>query len=68
MAVMIILITHHIKEIFPEITKAVLLKDGSIYKAGNKALILQSENLSHIFDTPLKIGHREGRYRYENGD
>ncbi len=68
MAVMIILITHHIKEIFPEITKAVLLKDGSIYKAGNKALILQSENLSHLFDTPLKIGHREGRYRYENGD
>jgi len=40
MAVMIILITHHIEEIFPEITKAVLLKDGSIYKAGNKALIL----------------------------
>ncbi len=67
-AATIILITHHIEEIFPEITKAVLLKDGTIYKAGNKALILQSKNLSHIFDTPLKIGHREGRYWYENGD
>jgi len=62
----IILITHHIEEIFPEITKAVLLKDGRIYKTGNKTVILNSENLSHIFDTALKIGAKEGKYHIEN--
>ncbi len=63
----IILITHHIEEIFPEISHAVLLRDGRIYKSGNKAVILSSENLSHTFDMPLKVGVREGRYFYENG-
>lgn len=66
-ATTIILITHHIEEIFPEITKAILLKDGRIYKEGNKALILQSDTLSHIFDTALKIGHSEGWYWYDKG-
>ncbi len=64
--VTIILITHHIEEIFPEIAKAVLLKDGKIYKTGNKAVILNSENLSHIFDTVLRIGVKEGKYYIEN--
>jgi len=65
--VTIILITHHIEEIFPEITKAVLLKDGRIYKAGNKTVILNNENLSHIFAMPLEIGEEKGRYFLING-
>ena len=65
-AATIILITHHVEEIFPEITKAVLLKDGRIYKTGNKTVILTSENLSHVFDTALKIGAKEGKYYIEN--
>ena len=64
--VTIILITHHIEEIFPEITKAVLLKEGKILKSGSKETILSSKNLSQTFDTPLEIGQKEGRYYFQN--
>ena len=64
--VTIILITHHIEEIFPEITKAVLLKEGRIFRAGSKESTLNSKNLSQTFDTRLEIGQKEGRYYFQN--
>ena len=64
--VTIILITHHIEEIFPEITKAVLLKEGRIFRTGSKESTLNSKNLSQTFDTRLEIGQKEGRYYFQN--
>jgi iron complex transport system ATP-binding protein len=58
----VILVTHHIEEVFEEIQKAVLLKEGVIYAAGEKEEVLNSDNLSTIFNTPLEVEKRYGRY------
>ena len=63
--VTIILITHHIEEVFDEISKVVLLKDGTVYQEGNKEVILSSKNLTEVFGMPLKLALSEGRYRIE---
>ena len=58
----IILVTHHLEEIFEEITHVVLIKKGSIYAQGLKTELLHEDHLSHIFDVELKIACEEGRY------
>lgn len=58
----VILVTHHIEEVFEEIQKAVLIKEGKIYAMGDKKEVLQSENLSVVFNSPLEVQYHEGRY------
>ncbi len=58
----ILLITHHVEEIFPEIQKVVLLKDGCILKCGVKEDVLTSENLSNAFGVALELGLDGNRY------
>ncbi|RBQ31851.1 ABC transporter ATP-binding protein [Arcobacter sp. FW59] len=61
----IILVTHHLEEIFEEIKKVALIYNNTIYKIGNKEDILTSENLSKIFDTNLTIKEKNERYFIE---
>ncbi|RXJ99181.1 ABC transporter ATP-binding protein [Arcobacter sp. CECT 8986] len=58
----IVLVTHHIEEIFKEINKVALIKDNTIYKSGDKEDILNSENLSKIFDINIKLDKENDRY------
>jgi iron complex transport system ATP-binding protein len=58
----IILITHHLEEIFEEVSNVVLLKDGCMYKQGEKKALLSDENLSFVFDMPLHVSLEKGRY------
>lgn len=61
----IILVTHHLEEIFEEIGNIALIHKNTIYKSGDKKEILTSENLSEIFDTKLHINEKNGRYFVE---
>ncbi len=61
----IILVTHHLEEIFEEIDNIALIHKNSIYKSGKKKEILTSQNLSEIFDTKLHIKEKKGRYFVE---
>ena len=62
--VTILLITHHIEEIFPEISQVVLLKQGNLFGHGEKERLLTSEQLSQLFDTSLEVSCDErGWYR-----
>lgn len=61
----IVLITHHLEEIFEEVTSVVLLKEGRIYKQGKKEEMLSDENLSYTFDVPLHVNVQNGRYVIE---
>ncbi|MDD3592922.1 MAG: ATP-binding cassette domain-containing protein [Sulfurovum sp.] len=61
----IILVTHHLEEIFEDITKIALMYDHTIYKSGSKDEILTSENLSTIFESKLKINKKNNRYYIE---
>jgi iron complex transport system ATP-binding protein len=58
----IILVTHHIEEIFPEVTNVALVYNNTIYKQGKKEGILTSDNLSEIFDINIKLEEENQRY------
>ncbi|MFY9143300.1 ABC transporter ATP-binding protein [Sulfuricurvum sp.] len=58
----VILVTHHIEEVFEEIQKVVLIKEGILYAQGNKDEVLNSDNLSEVFNIPLEIHKEQGRY------
>ena len=44
----LILITHHIEEIVPEIARVVLLREGRIVQDGPKPTVLTSESLTGL--------------------
>ncbi len=59
----IILVTHHIHEIPPEVSRVVLLKNGEMIADGDKPEVLTAANLSSLFDTPIALLHTNGFYQ-----
>ena len=59
----ILLITHHIEEIVPEIERVVLLRDGRIMADGSARENLTANRLSDVFAHPVAI-ERAGGYHY----
>src|SRR5580765_200035 len=59
----LVLITHHIDEIVPEIEKVILLKDGRIAASGPKREMLTPARLSDLFAAPVAI-EEDGGYHY----
>jgi iron complex transport system ATP-binding protein len=58
----ILLVTHHVSEIIPEIERVVLLRDGKIVADGPKHELLTAASLSDLFGAPVQIGHHDGYY------
>lgn len=58
-----IITTHHIDEIIPEIERVVLLSQGRIVADGPKAQVLTSAALSELYQTELRISEQDGWYR-----
>jgi iron complex transport system ATP-binding protein len=58
----ILLVTHHVSEIIPEIERVILLRDGRIVADGPKASVLTSEKMSALFGVPLRVGCRDGYF------
>jgi len=58
----ILLVTHHVSEIIPEIERVVLLREGRILADGPKARILTEENLSRLFNARVRLGQQEGYF------
>jgi len=58
----IILVTHHIEEVFDEISHVALMYNKTLFKQGEKQSILTSENLSTIYEIDMNIQQQEGRY------
>jgi iron complex transport system ATP-binding protein len=58
----LILITHHVEEVVPEIERVVLLSRGRIAAHGPKASMLTGEHLSRVFDAPVQIDQVGGFY------
>ena len=57
----IVLVTHDLSDIIPEIKRVVLMKDGKIFADGKKEDILTSDNLTALFDVPVTV-QRHGEY------
>jgi len=51
----ILLVTHHVDEIIPEIARVILLRGGRIAADGPKADVLTGTQLGHAFDAPLVV-------------
>src|SRR5229473_8651225 len=58
----ILLVTHHVSEIIPEIERVVLLREGRIVADGPKQDMLTSEKLSALFGANIQIARRDGYY------
>jgi len=58
----ILLVTHHISEIIPEIERVVLLQRGRVLADGPKEEILTSERLSTLFGVPVKLFRENGYF------
>jgi iron complex transport system ATP-binding protein len=54
--------THHVEEIMPTFTHALLLKEGRVSATGKMKTTLTSRNLSETFGTPLQLARKVGRY------
>ena len=59
----LLLVTHHVQEIVPEIERVVLLADGQVVADGPKAELLSDRVLSELFDVPLRVVERGGFYQ-----
>ena len=59
----LVLVTHHVEEITPGFTHALLLKSGRVHAGGARTKTLTSAHLSAIFNAPLRLGRANGRLR-----
>jgi iron complex transport system ATP-binding protein len=59
----IVLVTHHLPDIIPEIRRVILLKGGQVLRDGSKQQVLTSAGLSDLFHTPAEVVERGGYYQ-----
>jgi iron complex transport system ATP-binding protein len=57
-----VLVTHHVEEIPPGVTHALLLRDGRVVAAGLASEVLRADPLSETFDLRLVVERRAGRW------
>ncbi len=58
----LILVTHHLPEIIPEITRVVLMRDGQIFRDGPKEEVLSARTLSELFCTEVHLHRNDGYF------
>ncbi|WP_152354566.1 ABC transporter ATP-binding protein [Brachybacterium subflavum] len=57
-----LLVTHHLEEIPPTVTHALLLRDGVASAQGPIRDVLSTEAVSAAFDHPIAVRHEDGRW------
>ena len=55
----LVLVTHHLGDILPEVERIILMRDGRIVGDGPRNELLTEARLSVLFRTPIRIGHDE---------
>src|SRR6266851_5644970 len=58
----ILLVTHHVSEVIPEIERVVLLREGRIVADGPKEEILTAPRLTDLFGVPVQLVRRDGYF------
>jgi len=57
-----VLVTHHVDEIPPGFTHALLLRSGRMLASGPLHDVVTADHRSDCFDLPLRLEEREGRF------
>jgi iron complex transport system ATP-binding protein len=58
----LILITHHVEEVIPEIERVVLIKHGRIAGVGSKSDMMTPQRLGELFEGPVLLDELGGYY------
>lgn len=58
----IVMITHELSQILPEIKNIILMKEGEIYKKGKKEDLLNEEILSQLYDQKVYVAKKNDIY------
>lgn len=58
----IVLVTHLLNEIPPDIDRVILLKNGAVVADGPKLTVLTAENLRDAYDTDVRVTKIDGYY------
>ena len=58
----IVMVTHHLSDLIPEIERVVLMERGRIIADGPTCEILVEPRLSALFGRPLELSERDGYY------
>lgn len=58
----IILVTHNLHDIIPEIRRVILMKDGRFLYDGPTERMLNDEHIGQLFDTPVRVKQEDGYY------
>src|ERR1700722_1920796 len=58
----ILLVTHHLSDIIPEIERVILMRDGRIAADGPKAELLTADRLRDLFRVDVQLAERDGYY------
>ena len=64
-AVPLVLVTHHVEEILPVFTHALVLRRGRVFASGPLRNVITEAVLAAAFEAPLRLIRRRGRYRIE---
>lgn len=59
----VLLVTHHLHEIPPEIERVIFLKGGTILADGPKSTLLTDHQVSALFDCSVHLVHANGWYQ-----
>jgi iron complex transport system ATP-binding protein len=58
----IILVTHELPDVVPEIERVVLMSNGRIVADGRKEQVLEAERLGKLFGLQVELGRQDGYY------
>jgi iron complex transport system ATP-binding protein len=58
----IIMVTHHLPDIIPEMRRVVLIRDGRVFRDGPKEEVLEAQMLTALFGVPVDVIERSGCY------
>ncbi len=59
----ILLVTHHVHEIPPEIDRVIFLQAGTVLADGLKPTLLTNDHMSTLFDRPIVLAEANGWYQ-----
>jgi len=58
----IVIVTHHLNEIPPEVQRVILLQTGRVIADGDKHTVLTGDQLSRVYETPIKVAEVDGYF------
>lgn len=62
----LVLVTHHLPDILPEIDRVIMMREGRIFRDGSKRDLLTEAQLSELFGEPVELAMR-GEYFHALG-